>query len=87
MSQYKHEVELPPGKGSAGCRGCGEVFTCVSAFDHHQRLRPEDQGGGVICLDPEECGLVLYEREAKDGGDPWLLWGWPPAEGGAEWFK
>jgi hypothetical protein len=78
-------VEIPPGRSVAGCCGCGEVFTCVSAFDKHQHLIPEDQGGGVECLDPEAVGLRLYERPDKDEPDnPWLLWGWP--SGDNNWY-
>jgi hypothetical protein len=81
-------VDLPPGRGSCGCRGCGEVFTCLSAFDKHQILIPEDKrgNGGVECLDPEARGLVLYERPDKnDPENPWLIWGWP-ANGQTDWY-
>jgi hypothetical protein len=78
--------DMPPGRGAAGCCKCLEVFTSVSAFDHHQKLRPESDGGGVICLDPEERGLVLYEREYAGHG-VWTLWGWPAASEGTEWYS
>lgn len=76
-------VEIPAGKGVCGCSGCGEVFTCLSAFDHHQHLRPEPDGGGVVCYPPER-GLELYERESR--GEIWDIWGWPPSASGEEWF-
>jgi hypothetical protein len=77
-------VEIPSGRSAAGCAGCGEVFTCVSAFDHHQTLRPESDGGGVICHTPPTRGLTLYERELK--GEIWSLWGWPPSTTG-RWYE
>ena len=68
-------VELPPGTGAAGCTGCLEVFTSVSAFDKHQRLIPEEQGGGVECRDPASVGLEVKVRMVK--GEEWGLWGRP----------
>jgi hypothetical protein len=76
MSVY---VEIPAGKSVSGCAGCGEVFTCLSAFDHHQSLTPE----GNVCLSPDSRGLILYERESK--GEIWGLWGWPASEGESHW--
>lgn len=73
--------EIPAGKSVCGCAGCGEVFTCVSAFDKHQRLTPK----GNVCLDPESVGLALYERDSK--GEIWSLWGWPASEGGSHWAE
>lgn len=57
------EVELGSGHAAAGCRGCGKVFTCVTAFDAHQRMTR----GGVVCLLPSVVGLVR-----KPSGK----WGW-----------
>ena len=45
------------------CRGCDELFSSNSAFDHHQTSRG--------CHDPVKRGLVLVEK----GG--WLLWAFP----------
>lgn len=74
-------VEIPPGKSAAGCAGCNEVFTCVSAFDRHQTLAD----GKNVCHDPSERGLVVHEREVK--GEIWSLWGWPSVEkGDGSWF-
>lgn len=58
------EVELGTGYAAAGCRACGRVFTCVTAFDAHQRL---DRTTGLVCLDPATVGLVR-----KQSGK----WGW-----------
>lgn len=76
-----HQIELPPGRGSAGCRACGEVFSCVSAFDQHQTHEdPETQEYKTICHEPSVRGLELHEREDKDDpGNPWMVWGWPKA--------
>lgn len=57
------EVELGTGYRAAGCRGCGRVFTCVTAFDAHQRLTRQ----GLVCLNPVEIGL---HRKATG------RWGW-----------
>lgn len=80
-------IELPPGRAACGCRSCGEVFTCVSAFDHHQT---HDYGTErpTICHAPDKRGLVLYERPDKaNPDDPWLIWGWPAATGeSTEWY-
>lgn len=71
-------VEIPPGRAVAGCAACEEVFTCVSAFDKHQsHTDPETGEYRTICHDPEEAGLVMYERNVK--GEIWTLWGWPAA--------
>lgn len=80
------ECELPPGKGSCGCRGCGEVFTCLSAFDRHQ-THNYGTPKPTICHAPDERGLILYERPDKaNPDDPWLIWGWPASAEGTEWF-
>lgn len=52
---------------TSGCAGCGNVFTSVTGFDRHQRLRPAAEGGGVICLDPAELGMV------RDGAGRWKM--------------
>ena len=79
-------VDIPAGKSVCGCGGCKEVFTCLSAFDRHQTLRPADQGGGVICHEPSSRGLELYERSSK--GEEWALWGWPAsADDDDSWYE
>lgn len=60
------EVSLGTGKRACGCRGCGRVFTSLSGFDKHQRMRD----GGSVCLDPLTVGL-----ERKSSG----RWGFPAA--------
>lgn len=47
------EVELGTDKRAAGCRGCGRVFTSVTAFDMHQRFTRQ----GLVCLDPATLKL------------------------------
>jgi hypothetical protein len=74
-------VEIPPGKSAAGCGGCEEVFTCVSAFDRHQTMDP---AGGTIHHDPALRGLVVYEREVK--GEVWSMWGWPASGKDNDWY-
>lgn len=74
---------MPPGNGAWGCTGCDELFTSLSAFDKHHTLRPEAEGGGVICYEPESVGLVL--REKTIAGEVWTMWGWPPPEDGGYW--
>ena len=60
------ELEVPLGGGlnASGCRGCGRVFTGITAFDRHQRWTD----GRLTCLDPATTGL-----ERKRNGH----WGWP----------
>lgn len=52
------------------CGQCGRGFTCVSAFDQHQRMTG-DERGTVTCLHPAEVGL--HWRDTRTTG-----WGWPP---------
>ena len=52
------------GTSAAHCGAeCHLTFTSLSAFDRHRR--------GGKCLDPDEVGLVMKER------DRWLGWGYP----------
>lgn len=76
-------VEIPPGRSAAGCAGCLEVFSSVSAFSKHQTLGDT----GSICHNPAERGLVL--REVERAGEIWSLWGWPDPEidGKPRWFE
>ena len=50
------ELKVPLGKGRqvCGCARCGEVFTCLTAFDRHQRLR----NGAIACLPPAAAGMT-----------------------------
>jgi hypothetical protein len=52
----------------AHCAGCHRTLSSTTAFDRHQRNKPE---GGVECLDPATVGLVAV---AKPYG---VLWSWP----------
>lgn len=57
----------------------------TSASPWGWRGAPRD-GGGVICHDPGERGLVVRERTVRgqDGTEEtWTLWGWPAPEGEA----
>ena len=54
----------------AHCRGCGETFSGVSAFDRHQSGYDP-----VVCRDPGTVGL---ERQ------PSGVWGWPAPESRVE---
>ena len=62
------KMPLPGGTRVSGCRGCGEVFSSLTAFDQHRR--------GFQCRLPSECGLVyrLFLPDqglwALPGGDP-----------------
>ena len=47
--------QMRPGSARCVCRGCGDGFNSVTAFDKHQRLRTD---GGTICLDPADLGMV-----------------------------
>jgi len=55
-----------------GATQCHRTFSSTTAFDRHQRNRPE---GGVECLDPAGVGLVPV---AKPYG---VLWSWPASDG------
>jgi hypothetical protein len=68
----------PPGRARPClCTQCGELFSGPSAFGTHQVLRPEERGGGVICRDPEQRGLVLVD---KNGWNMWAAPGERPEE-------
>lgn len=53
------KVPLGTGRQTSGCRGCGEVFTSLTAFDRHHR--------GGKCLPPASVGLL----ERPDGKWGW----------------
>ena len=46
------KVPLGHGRQASGCRGCGEVFTSLTAFDRHQRHGH--------CTPPPSVGLVQH---------------------------
>lgn len=56
--------------GQCTNKGCGRIFSSLSAFDKHQKMNYKDNGRTVICTDPAKLGLV--ERDGK--------WGWPQAD-------
>jgi hypothetical protein len=65
----------PPLTGEAClCRGCGRVFTSVSAFDLHRRAGND---GARECLDPGDAGrpggepLFAAYRKLPDGTPVW----------------
>jgi len=63
------------GNRTAHCGGpkCHRTFSSMTAFDRHQRTRPE---GGVECLDPATAGLVPVEKPYG------TLWACPSNGGG-----
>jgi len=68
----QQETKRRPRGGECLCCACGVFFTSLSAFDTHQRAagrRGKRTGTpGVVCRDPAECGLVVYQRA---GGPTW----------------
>jgi len=50
------------------CGGCHITCSSLSAFDAHQR------GGGKVCRDPAEVGLVPVEKPYG------VLWSWPSSD-------
>lgn len=54
------------GQATCECPACHRFFTTTTNFDRH---RTGEYGGGRVCLDPAEVGLVLRDNGA---------WGGPP---------
>lgn len=42
------------------CTGCGEVFSCTTAFDSHRAWHT----GQRVCLNPAANGLIIGQRKA-----------------------
>ena len=55
------ELKVPLGSGrqTSGCRGCGEVFTSITAFDKHWAGWQKRDGK---CQPPANVGLVQGEN-------------------------
>lgn len=63
------EAILPGSLKNCICPICKEVFSTTGNFDKH---RTHTRGFKSVCIDPEEVGLVLSEKQIWISSSKWF---------------